>query len=107
MVKNPPANAGNIRDMDSIPGLGRSLGEGHGNPLQCSCLDKPMDRGTFIWGGSVGERVVADFTQSETATTLFIDYSPILNKQFEKKRVTMDEALCSGTPSGDPHPMRR
>ena len=45
MVKNVPANAGDIRDMGSIPGSGRSLGEGHGNPLQDSCLENPVDRG--------------------------------------------------------------
>ena len=45
MVKNPPANAGDIRDEGSIPGLGRSPGGGHGNPLQYSCLENPMDRG--------------------------------------------------------------
>ena len=43
VVKNPPANAGDTRDGCSIPGLGRSPGEGHGNPLQCSCLENPMD----------------------------------------------------------------
>ena len=37
VVKNPPANVGDIRDMGSIPGLGRSVGEGQGNPLQYSC----------------------------------------------------------------------
>ena len=42
VVKNPPANA---RDMGSILGLGRSLGGGHGNPLEYSCLENPMDRG--------------------------------------------------------------
>ena len=42
--KNPPANAG---DMGSIPGLGRSLGEGNGNPLQYSCMGNPMDRGAW------------------------------------------------------------
>ena len=42
--KNPPANAGDLRDSGSIPGLGRSPGEGHGNPLQYSCLEIPMDR---------------------------------------------------------------
>ena len=41
VVKNPPANAGGTGDMGSIPGLGRSPGEGHGNPLQCSCLKNP------------------------------------------------------------------
>ena len=45
MVKNPPTNAGDIRDMGSIPGLGRSPGGGHANPLQYSCLENPMDGG--------------------------------------------------------------
>ena len=44
MVKNPPANAGNIRDADLISGSGRSPGGGYGNPLQYSCLENPMDR---------------------------------------------------------------
>ena len=44
MVKNPPANAENTGDPGSIPGLGRSPGGGHGNPLQYSCLENPMDR---------------------------------------------------------------
>ena len=47
MVKNQPANAGDIRDAGSIPGSGRSLGGGNGNPLQYSCLENPMDRGTW------------------------------------------------------------
>ena len=45
MIKNKPANAGDIRDIGSIPGLGRSPGGGHGNPLQYSCLENPTDRG--------------------------------------------------------------
>ena len=44
VVKNPPANAGDIRDAGSTSRSGRSHGGGHTNPLQCSCLDKPMDR---------------------------------------------------------------
>ena len=47
VVKNPPANAGNIRQAGSIPGLGRSPGGGHGNPIQNSCLENPMDRGAW------------------------------------------------------------
>ena len=47
MVKNLPASVRDIRDMGSIPGLGRSPGEGHGNPLQYSCLENPMDRGAW------------------------------------------------------------
>ena len=45
LVKNPPANAGDMRDVGLIPGLGKSLGGGHGNPLKYSCLENPMDRG--------------------------------------------------------------
>ena len=44
VVKNPPVNAGDLRDASSIPGSGRSPGEGHGNPRQYSCLKNPMDR---------------------------------------------------------------
>ena len=47
MVKNLPANAGDTKDMSLIPGLGRSPGEGNGNPLQYSCLENPMDRGAW------------------------------------------------------------
>ena len=45
MVKNSLINAGDLRDMSSIPGSGTSLGGEHGNPLQYSCLENPMDRG--------------------------------------------------------------
>ena len=47
MIKNPPANAGDIRDMGSVSGLERSPGGGHGNPLQYSCLVNHMDRGAW------------------------------------------------------------
>ena len=46
MVKNPPANAGDVKDTGLIPRLERS-GEGNGNPLQYSCLENPMDRGAW------------------------------------------------------------
>ena len=45
VVKNSPANAGDIKDAGSIPGSGRSHGGGHGNPLQYSCLENSMGRG--------------------------------------------------------------
>ena len=57
VVKNPPANVGDIKDLGSIPGLGRSPGGGHGNPLQYPCLENPTDRGAWwatIHRGSVG-----------------------------------------------------
>ena len=46
-VKNPPANAGDIRDTGSVPGFRRSSGEGHGNLPQYSCLENPMDGGAW------------------------------------------------------------
>ena len=47
MLKNPPANARDAGDVSLIPGSGRSPGRGHGNPLQYSCLENPMDRGAW------------------------------------------------------------
>ena len=47
VVKNLPANAGDIRDVGSIPGLGRSPGGGHVNPPQYSCLESPLHRGAW------------------------------------------------------------
>ena len=51
VVKNPPASAGDIGDAGSISGSGRFPGEGNDNPLQCSCLENPMDRG--VWWATV------------------------------------------------------
>ena len=63
MGKESPCNTGDIGDMGSIPGSGRSPGEGNGNPLQYSCLGNPMDRGILDgyspWGlKSVGHDLV-------------------------------------------------
>ena len=62
VVKNLPANAGvrDVRDEGSIPGSGKSPGGGHGNPLQYSCLENPMDRGN--WWATV-HRVAESQTQ--------------------------------------------
>jgi len=60
MVMNPPTNAGDKRDTGSIPESGRSPGGGHGNPLQHSCLENPMDRGA--WWATV-HRVAKNHTQ--------------------------------------------
>ena len=54
-VKNLPADAGDIRDMGSIPGSGRSPGKGYDNPLQYSCLENPMDRGAW-WAKVLGSQ---------------------------------------------------
>ena len=63
MVKNPPANAGGVRDVGSIPRLERFSGRGHGNPLQSSCLENPMDRGA--WQATV-HRVIKSQTTEVT-----------------------------------------
>ena len=47
VVKKLPASAGDVRDVGSTPGSGRSPEEGHGDPLQYSCLENPMDRGAW------------------------------------------------------------
>ena len=59
VVKNTPANAGDIRNTGSISGSGRSSGRGRGNPLQYSCLENPMDRG--VWQ-AIDHRVVKSWT---------------------------------------------
>ena len=66
VVKNPPANARDVRDAASIPGSGRSLGGGHGNPLQYSCLENPMDRGAWK---VLDRRVIQSQTQLKWLST--------------------------------------
>ena len=60
-VRNLPANAGDIRDMGLIPGLGRFPGGGNGNPFQYSCLENPMDRGA--WRVTVHGIAESDMTE--------------------------------------------
>ena len=59
VIKNLPANAGDVRGSGSMPGLGRSCGGGHGYRLQYSCLENPMDRGAW-WA------TVCGVTKSQT-----------------------------------------
>ena len=68
VVKNPPANAGDIRDMGLIPGLGRPLGGGHGNPLQYSCLENPGGQGSLV-GNSPWSRKELDTTEQLSTNT--------------------------------------
>ena len=62
VVENPPANTGDIKDKGSIPRLGRSPGEGHGNPLQYPCLENLTDRGA--WEATV-QRVAQSWTRQK------------------------------------------
>jgi len=66
MAKNPPSNARDVKHLSSIPELGRSPGEGHGNPFQYSCLENPMDRGA--WWATV-YRVTKSQTQVKQLST--------------------------------------
>ena len=67
VVKNPPASAGDLRVVGSIPGSGRSPGEGHGNPFQYSRLENPLDRG--IWWATVVQGVTKSRTWLRQLTT--------------------------------------
>ena len=64
MAKNPSANAGDAGDPVWIPGLGRFSGGGNGNPLQYSCLENPMDRGTW-------QATVHGVTKSQTGLVIY------------------------------------
>ena len=79
VVKNLPASAGDVGDVDSVPGPGRSPGGGDDNPLQSSCLENPMDRGA--WWATV-HRVAQSRTQLKwlsTHTWVYIRYKSIYN----------------------------
>ena len=71
MVKNLPANAGDIRDPCSIPGLGRSLGGGHSNPLQYSCLENPHGQG-ILEGYSPWSHKESDTTEAAAHVDFFM-----------------------------------
>ena len=74
MVKNSPANAGDVRDSGSIPGLGRYPGGGHEDPLQYSCLENPMDR--EAWRATVhGDAKESDMTEH---ALMIVKYSVLL-----------------------------
>ena len=75
VVKNLPANAGDIRDTGLISGSGKSLGGGHGNPLQYSCLENPMDRGALL--ATVHGVTESDMTEVTEHACMHITYKRI------------------------------
>ena len=78
MVKNSPANAGDIRAAALTPGSGRSPGGGHGNPLQYSCLENTMDKGA--WQATV-QRVAQSQTRLSTDRVIIITRNIRKNEQ--------------------------
>ena len=83
MVKNLPANARDVRDTSSIPGLGRSPGRGHGNPLQCSCLKN--------FTNSIVHRVARSLTSlSDFHISLTPARMPTI-KRNKQKKIIVDE----------------
>ena len=86
MVKNPPANAGEIRDVGSIPGLGRSPGGRHGKSLQYSCLENPMDRGAW-------QATVHGVAKSQTQLKQLSTHAHVVLKSREKIKLAKNRAL--------------
>ena len=76
VVKNPPANGGNLRDVSSVPRSGRACGGGHGNPLQYSFLENPMDRGA--WWATV-HRVAKSWTKLKQLSMHARAYNKLLS----------------------------
>ena len=66
VVKNTPANVGDLREAGFIPGVGRSPGERNGNPLQYSCLENPMKKGVW-WATVLGGHTKSDMAEHSTA----------------------------------------
>ena len=74
VVKNPPTNAGDVRDLGPIPGSGRCPIGGHGNPLQYSCLEKTMDREAWratVHGVAKSQTRLSDFTCSSSFSSWY------------------------------------
>ena len=73
VIKNPPANAGDIRDLGLTLGSGVSPGGGHGNPLQYSCLENSMDRGAWwatVHGVSKSQKQLKQFSRQGGITVI-------------------------------------
>ena len=90
MVKNPPANARDIRKAGLIPGSGRSPGEQHGNPLQYFCLENHMDRGA--WWATV-QRVLKSRTQLKQLSMRACAYIIITSHSKSESRPVVSDSL--------------
>ena len=84
-IKNPPANARDARDAGSIPGSGRTPGGEHGNPLQYSCLENPVDRGA-LW--SAAHRV------AQSRSDLAYNTHTVMGLLFQKRKGSVMNMAC-------------
>ena len=78
-VKNPPANAGDVREVGSIPGSGRSPGGGHGNPLQYSCLENLLGQRSLAGYNPWGHKELETTKRLNTAYADCVEYNRIKN----------------------------
>ena len=79
MVKNPPANAGDVREVGSIPGSGRFPGGGHGNPLQYSCLENLLEQRSLAGYNPWGHKELETTKRLNTAYADCVEYNRIKN----------------------------
>ena len=100
VVKNPPDNAGGIRDMGLHPGLGRCPLGGHGNPLQYFCLENAMDRGA--WRVSVHGVTKTELTLHAHTQVFWSSLAPPLRQAVYKVRSTISPPLASPQTRLDP-----
>ena len=98
MVKNPPINAGDAEDLGLIPGSERSPEEGNGDPLQCSCLENPTDRGAW-WAAVHG--VVKSRTRLSDFTFTF-HFHALENEMATHSSVLVWRIPGTGEPGGLP-----
>ena len=91
-VKNSPANAGNARKAGAIPGLGRSPGEGNGNPLQYSCLENPMDEGA--WWATVHRVTKSQTRLSDLTFTFILWHSALFMVQLSQLYMTLGKTIA-------------
>ena len=94
VVRNLPANAGDIRDPGSVLGFGRSPGGGHGNPLQYSCLENPMNRGDW-WAPQCHKASdTTEATKHSTCKTLISGFRLIEYSAKESQNISNFLILC-------------
>ena len=101
VVKNLPANEGDIRDTGLIPGLGRSPGGGHGNPLQYSCLGNAVDRGAWwatVYGVSTSQTRLKRLSRHTKQFIIFKPFPAPTVSTMQCKILVLFSCACSSGP---------